>query len=309
MKETLEYYYNLDIDNLEELDGKYHIKQENQDFFFVFYNRGLEELDDIIGVCNEMFLKGINVHEIIRNRNNTFLTKVNEYNYILFKVNNLSEEYDIFDMVNISNKLVLNNNKSSLYRNNWGSLWSDKIDFFEYQVRELGIEKSVVKSSFSYYVGLAENAISYVNNAILKYGGVSSGRIVLSHRRVFYPNYKLNYMNPLSFVFDLEVRDVAEYLKSMFFKQDVEYCLDELKSYLSIRKLNVYEYHMFYARLLYPSYYFDIYDSVMNKNVSEEELVKIVKRSNDYEYYLKKTYLEMSKYVRLDKIDWLIEGH
>ena len=47
----------------------------------------------------------------------------------------------------------------------------------------------------------------------------------------------------------------------------------------------------------------------MNKNVSEEELVKIVKRSNDYEYFLKKTYLEMSKYVRLDKIDWLIEGH
>ena len=309
MKETLEYYYNLDIDNLEELDGKYHFKIENQDFFFVFYNRGLEELEDIIEVCNEMFLKGINVHGVIRNRNNSFLTKVNEYNYILFRVNNLSEEYDIFDMVNISNKLILNNNKSSLYRNNWGSLWSDKIDFFEYQVRELGIEKSVVKSSFSYYVGLAENAISYVNNVILKYGGVSSGRIVLSHRRVFYPNYKLNYMNPLSFVFDLEVRDVAEYLKSMFFKQDVEYCLDELKSYLSIRKLNVYEYHMFYARLLYPSYYFDIYDSVMNKNVSEEELVKIVKRSNDYEYFLKKTYLEMSKYVRLDKIDWLIEGH
>ena len=309
MKETLEYYYNLDIDNLEELDGKYHFKIENQDFFFVFYNRGLEELEDIIGVCNEMFLKGINVHEVIRNRDNSFLTKVNEYNYILFKVNNLSEEYDIFDMVNISNKLVLNNNKSSLYRNNWGSLWSDKIDFFEYQVRELCVEKNVVKSSFSYYVGLSENAISYVNNAILKYGGVSSGRIVLSHRRVFYPNYKLNYMNPLSFVFDLEVRDVAEYLKSMFFKKDIEYCLDELKSYLSIRKLNIYEYHMFYARLLYPSYYFDVYDSVMNKNVNEEELVKIVKRSNDYEKFLKKTYLEISKYVRLDKIDWIIEGH
>ena len=308
MKETLEYYYNLDIDNLEELDGKYHFKIENQDFFFVFYNRGLEELEDIIGVCNEMFLKGINVHEVIRNRDNSFLTKVNEYNYILFKVNNLSEEYDIFDMVNISNKLVLNN-KSSLYRNNWSSLWSDKIDFFEYQVRELGVEKNVVKSSFSYYVGLSENAISYVNNAILKYGGVSSGRIVLSHRRVFYPNYKLNYMNPLSFVFDLEVRDVAEYLKSMFFKKDIEYCLDELKSYLSIRKLNIYEYHMFYARLLYPSYYFDVYDSVMNKNVNEEELVKIVKRSNDYEKFLKITYLEISKYVRLDKIDWIIEGH
>ena len=108
---------------------------------------------------------------------------------------------------------------------------------------------------------------------------------------------------------DTKVRDVAEYLKAMFFKKDMEYCLDELRSYLSIRKLNIYEYHMFYARLLYPSYYFDVYDSVMNKNVNEEELVKIVKRSNDYEEFLKKTYLEISKYVRLDKIDWIIEGH
>ena len=154
MKETLEYYYGLDIENIEELDGKYHIKQENQDYFFVFYNRGIEELEDIINVSNEMIKKGINVHKILINRNNSFLTKVGEYNYILFAVSNLSEEYDIFDMVKISEKLVLNNNKSNLYRNNWGTLWSEKIDYFEYQVRELSIEKDVVKNSFSYYVGM-----------------------------------------------------------------------------------------------------------------------------------------------------------
>ena len=116
-------------------------------------------------------------------------------------------------------------------------------------------------------------------------------------------------MNPLSFIFDLEVRDVAEYLKAMFFKKDMDYCLDELRSYLKIRRLNIYEYHMLYARMLYPTYYFDLYEAVMNKNVSEEELVKIVKRSNEFEEFLKKTYLEISKYVRLDKIDWIIEGH
>ena len=66
---------------------------------------------------------------------------------------------------------------------------------------------------------------------------------------------------------------------------------------------------MFYARMLYPTYYFDLYEAVMNKNVSEEELVKIVKRSNEFEEFLKKTYLEISKYVKLDKIDWIIEGH
>ena len=43
----------------------------------------------------------------------------------------MMEEYDIFDIVNISNKLALNNNKSNLYRNNWGTLWSEKVDYFE----------------------------------------------------------------------------------------------------------------------------------------------------------------------------------
>lgn len=308
MKETLEYYYGLDIESIEELDGKYHFKIENQDYFFVFYNRGIEELEDIINVSNEMVKKGINVHKILINRNNSFLTKVGEYNYILFAVSNLNEEYDIFDMVKISEKLVFNNNKSNLYRNNWGTLWSEKIDYFEYQVRELSIEKDVVKNSFSYYVGMAENAISYVNNTNMKYGG-DAYRIVLSHRRVFYPNYKLNYLNPLSFVFDLEVRDIAEYLKAMFFKKDISFCLDELSSYLKIRHLSLYEYQMLYARLLYPTYYFDVYESVMNKNGDEEELVNIIKKCDSYEEFLKKAYLEISKYAKIDKIEWIINQH
>lgn len=308
MKETLEYYYGLDIESIEELDGKYHFKIENQDYFFVFYNRGIEELEDIINVSNEMVKKGINVHKILINRNNSFLTKVGEYNYILFAVSNLNEEYDIFDMVKISEKLVLNNNKSNLYRNNWGTLWSEKIDYFEYQVRELSIEKEVVKSSFSYYVGLAENAISYVNNTNMKYGG-DAYRIVLSHRRVFYPNYKLNYLNLLSFVFDLEVRDIAEYLKAMFFKKDVGFCLDELSSYLKIRHLSLYEYQMLYARLLYPTYYFDVYEGVMNKNGDEEQLVNIIKKCDSYEEFLKKAYLEISKYAKIDKVEWIINQH
>ena len=308
MKETLKYYYGLDIESIEELDGKYHFKIENQDYFFVFYNRGIEELEDIINVSNEMVKKGINVHKILINRNNSFLTKVGEYNYILFAVSNLNEEYDIFDMVKISEKLVLNNNKSNLYRNNWGTLWSEKIDYFEYQVRELSIEKDVVKNSFSYYVGMAENAISYVNNTNMKYGG-DAYRIVLSHRRVFYPNYKLNYLNPLSFVFDLEVRDIAEYLKAMFFKKDISFCLDELSSYLKIRHLSLYEYQMLYARLLYPTYYFDVYESVMNKNGDEEELVNIIKKCDSYEEFLKKAYLEISKYAKIDKVEWIINQH
>lgn len=305
MKDTISFYYNIDIDTLEEKDGKYHFKYQNRDFFFVFFNRNLEELEDLLDCISEMQKKGIDIHGILINKDNSILTKINEYNYILFSVNNCSETYDIFDIIDMNNKLTLNNYNSKLYRNNWENLWMQKVDYFEYQIRELGLDKQVIKNSFSYYIGLAENAISYVHNVKLKYP--SQGTIVLSHRRIFYPNYKLNYLNPLSFIFDLEVRDIAEYLKAMFFSEDDESeVLEELKSFLKIKRLTIYEYNMFYARLLYPSYYFDIYEEVMNKERSEEDLLKIISKNKNFEEFLKKAYLEITKYAILEKVEWII---
>ena len=305
MKDTISFYYNIDIDTLEEKDGKYHFKYQNRDFFFVFFNRNLEELEDLLACISEIQKKGIDVHGILINKDNSILTKINEYNYILFSVNNCSETYDIFDIIDMNNKLTLNNYNSKLYRNNWENLWMQKVDYFEYQIRELGLDKQVIKNSFSYYIGLAENAISYVHNVKLKYP--SQGTIVLSHRRIFYPNYKLNYLNPLSFIFDLEVRDIAEYLKAMFFSDDDESeVLEELKSFLKIKRLTIYEYNMLYARLLYPSYYFDIYEEVMNKERSEEDLLKIISKNENFEEFLKKAYLEITKYAILEKVEWII---
>ncbi len=307
MKETIKYYYNIDIDDLKEQDGKYFFKYQNQDFFFVYFNRNIEELNDILICVNNMKEKGIDVHNIIINRNGQYLTKINNFDYILMSVNNYNEEYDIFDMINIANKLTLNYNTSKLYRNNWSNLWTQKMDYFEYQIRELGINKTVIKDSFSYYLGLAENAISYVNNTNLKYNALNNAKITLAHRRIFYPNYKLNFLNPLAFIFDLEVRDIAEYLKAMFFSEDnTEEVIEELGYYLQIKKLTIYEYHMLYARILYPSYYFDLYENIMNNDESEEKLVNIIKKNKEYELFLKNAYLEISKYAPIEKINWLI---
>ena len=63
---------------------------------------------------------------------------------------------------------------------------------------------------------------------------------------------------------------------------------------------------MLYARLLYPSYYFDIYEEVMNKERDEEDLVRVIKKADLYEDFLKKAYLEITKYALIERIDWLI---
>ena len=65
---------------------------------------------------------------------------------------------------------------------------------------------------------------------------------------------------------------------------------------------------MLYARLLYPSYYFDIYEDIMNNNGDEEKLIPIINKVNDYQEFLKNAYFEISKYTNLEKIDWIIKN-
>ena len=306
MKEIINYYYNFDIIQIEEYNTYVTFKHLGEDFYFVFFNRTEEELKDLVTLTNELKLKGIRCHDIIINRLGNVLTKVGDNYYILLKLNALkSEEINFITLCEYIDKLKLNSTNSKLYRNNWGDLWSKKIDYFEYQIKELGKDKPIILDSFSYYVGLAENAISYVNKINKVIGISENDKIVLSHRRVFYPNTNLNYLNPLSFIFDLEVRDIAGYLKIEFFNG--EDSLLDLITYLKIKKLTKYSYHMLYARLLYPSYYFDIYEDIMNNGADEEKLLPIINKVKDYEIFLKEAYYEISKYTNLERIDWLLK--
>lgn len=306
MKEIINYYYNFDCLEVKENKNYTTFRYLEDNYYFVFFNRENDELKDIINIIEELKTKGFKIHSIIINRFNSYVTKVGENNYLLLKINGNKDE--IINFINICYNLdlfKLNQVNSKLYRNNWGELWSKKIDYFEYQIKELGKDKPVVIDSFSYYIGLAENAISYVNKVNKVIGLSEFDSITLSHRRIFYPNTFLNYYNPLSFIFDLEVRDIAEYLKIGFFNN--EDSLLDLKTYLKMKTLTSYSYHMLYARLVYPSYYFDIYESVMNNNTKEDELLKIITKVDEYELFLKNAYDEISNYTNLERIDWIIK--
>jgi len=74
-----------------------------------------------------------------------------------------------------------------------------------------------------------------------------------------------------------------------------------------MKRLTPYSYHMLFARLLYPSYYFDLYEEIMNNNLDDDVLLKIISRVNDYENFLILSHEEINKYTKLEKIDWLIK--
>ncbi len=306
MKEIINYYYNIDLIEISENTNYVSFIYKNEEYYFVFFNRTEEELKDILNIQYELKYKGFRVPDILINREGKILTKVAENYYIMLKLNVKKDEIiNFISLCENLERLKLNKANSKLYRNNWGLLWSKKVDYFEYQINELGKDKTIVLNSLSYYIGLAENAIEYVNK-INKVIGISNfDNITLSHRRIFYPNTNLNYLNPLSFIFDLEVRDVAEYLKVEFFNNEDSFL--DLVTYLKIKKLSSYSYHMLYARLLYPTYYFDAYEDIINNNGDENKLISIVNKINEYELFLKKAYFEISKYTNLERIDWIIK--
>ena len=306
MRESINYYYNFNIEDVENWGDTYRFYYLDQLFYFVPFKRAEAELEDIINVSKELKQKNIEVHDIVMNIFGKVITNIQNTNYVLLRtIGDISKKFEISDIIKMNNMLILNENKSKLYRNSWASLWSAKLDYFEYQVSELGKDKPLVLDSFSYYLGLGENAISYLNEVTSKYTPSKDDRICLSHKRIDVPNYKLNYLNPFSFIMDYEVRDLASYIKSAFFKG--EDALSYLKELLRIKRFTIYSYGLFYARLVYPTYYFDIYEDIMSGKKDEDDLISVIDKVDDYEIFLKDAYYEISKYAPIDRIEWLLQ--
>lgn len=300
----LKFYYNIEVNELLETESliKFSI---NRDLFVLSpFFRSATELEDIYQVCIELKKRNIPVHTFILNKDNKLITNIYNKNYVLLKLEESKDkEFNIIDILKFQNALRLTTYKNNLYRNNWSELWSKKIDYFEYQIHELGKEKKVILNSFTYYIGLAENAISYVNSTQKKYSVPENG-VTLSHKRMKFPNLVENFLNPLTFIFDLKVRDVAEYIKAAFFQNEEDAWI-EVTTFLKLEKLTIYEYQMFYARLLYPSYYFDCYEKIMNQETEEEKLMLFIKKATNFEMFLKKVYNFIMNFTAIEKIDWL----
>ena len=235
----------------------------------------------------------------------SYLTKVNNKNYVLIEMTDEKKEYDLFDIINFQKEYLVTTKVESLYQNNWENLWSSKVDYLEYQMSELGKNAPTLLNSFSYYVGLAENAISYINSLNRRFPKEHS-MLVLAHKRVVYPNLRLNFDNPLNLLFDVCERDIGEYLKNLFFYNAKDALID-LKAYIDVRKPSAYQMGLLFARLLYPSYYFDVHEKVLEDNLDADEVLFYTDKVNEYEQFLKDSYSLMNQYVPLEKIDWLIK--
>lgn len=301
MKNNIMYYYNLRIDNITQNNNNYYFTINNDNYCFTIYTRDIKESNEIYKLNKYMLSSNILVHEIIPNKDNYVVTIINNIPYILYKIYiNKNKKLTINELTYLSNYTYQVD--KILTRNNWNILWSNKIDYFEYQINQMGKKYPILVDTFAYFTGLAENAISYVKYTTLETQIETSDNPVISHRKI--NNTIQSLYNPLNIILDHKSRDIAEYIKLSFLNKNTN-IYQELDSYFSNNYYSEYGLRLLYARIIYPSFYFDMYEQIIQGLRKESDLLNIVTLLDDYELYLKEMYYYLKKYHNIPEIDWI----
>ena len=147
---------------------------------------------------------------------------------------------------------------------------------------------------------MSENAISYYNNIEID----NNMMYYISHK-VLRPTDKVDSLyNPLNIIYDYRVRDVAEYIKNSFWT-DNHNIYNELNNYLYKNNLSLNEVKLLISRVLFPSFYFDLYEDIFNYNKDEKILNNIISRIDEYEEYLNSVIIYFKRFYPIDEIEWL----
>ena len=295
MNNFVDYFYDIKTDM---------IVNNDRDFYSFIYN-GYEyrlyivdkniNINTLFDIDRQLVGKTL-VGKIIVNKNGNIISTYGNIQYVLIKVYASSNSMiSLNEIVFLTNRLYTN-----IINTDWGELWSKKIDYLENLIGQFGRKYPILVNSFNYFVGMTENAISYYNT-------IDTNKIrfyYISHRILRADYERDDLYNPINIIFDYKTRDIAEYFKNAFFLNR-ENIISELDNYINNNILSVVDIKLLIARLLYPSFYFELYDDILIYNKDERIINNITKRIDDYEKFLAKIIGHLSNRYNIDEVNWL----
>lgn len=297
MKNIIEFYYNIKLDNIQSKDNTYTFTINNQNYILKPYYKD----ENTANCCYRLntMLNSLPLNNIIPNKYNNPITLIENTPYILIHNKNKSSislrTISYISNTNLPNIAYI----KDLERNNWEQLWSNKIDYYELQVNENSKKYPLIRESFDYFIGMGENAISYLVNTKLELSPTIYDNKVPAHNTIYNSLY-----DPTNIILDHKSRDLAEYIKYSFWNNNTN-IFNELNEYFNYNYYSEYGIRVLFSRILYPSFYFDLYDQIIIGKKEESNLNKIINRINDYELYLYNIYLYLNKFYHLPEISWI----
>ncbi len=299
MQNALFYYYHLYPESIWKKKGRFFFSKDNINYQLIPIHRSEQEIKQIVEL--NMLLPFDQFPKIIKNQMGQYLSQIENHFYLLtaFFTQNRNQQWNQFQ-----NPLYLPlpiPNFPLLNHSNWYDLWIKKIDYFEYQKAYIKNKYPLLYNSLDYYIGLAENAISYIKEVENREGGRQN--IGIAHRRLTKQQTLEEINDPLNIILDYQERDMAEYLKNLFWDNQItEVKLEELLEQIILSKGNL---PRLLARLLFPSYYFDCYEKIINDIEEEKSILKYTQKTEDYEAFLKEIWHKAMQKQTLPIPDWL----
>lgn len=252
------------------------------DGYYYYYTKcyidenSLKELNKLI-----LNLKHSNIklHDFIYNNKKELITE----DYILLRINNMISNITLYDLNKFSK---INMNK---YLDNYLSMdqvWEQKIDYLEFQLKEISNNK-LINNSFDYFSGIAEIIIKYLKINYDK----NKINIVLSHQTLTSLS-NIDYYNPLNISYDHYLKDLTSYIT---YNNNYDLLLD------LIDKLNPNELPYLFSRLVFPFNYFEEVEQILLNSKNEQQLLDIINNIPKYENNI----LKIEKIFNIYLFDWI----
>ena len=302
MNNVISYYYGISVLDIYDLGSMYYFNYDNKNYYLMPFNRDYNDIKGIIDLCLELKKRNVLTNEIMINKFNMYLTPINKNYYVLLKENSSDNPVTMNDIFYIQNNTIGIVGSKNLYRTDYIKLWESKIDYYEDKVREIHGKYINIDKSIDYYIGLSENAVVYLINNEIKISNV-----VLSHRRINISKGGVDLYNPINYVIDNRTRDFSEYIKDIFFNDNLSF--EMFINYLEYMRFDRDEYILFIGRMLFPSYYFDLVDRIIDNNENDNILEGIINKQDEYINFIRDifNYLIKVKRINIPYIEWIIK--
>lgn len=284
MQDFLKMYYHIDC--YLETTGYFYVGQQ------LYYLSRIQDPQEFFNRYHYyrylMHQCGIRGYEIVKNIYQELLTQ--DYVLLLYQKDNFSREQYIHQTMVIYPfpKLKVQQIKEQ---------WICKIDQAREKVKDYAYSfkhDQDILSLIYYYCGLAENSINILNY-LLQVDNQASLPVSLSlSQPVFEYVYEL--LNPCSYIFSTRMRHLSCLMKSQLLTYD------QLQNLLETHYFDVYEIIYFYARMLYPSYFFEC---LFQENLDEKIINFFYQQLKQERYMSCQIYHILSFYVTLPKISWI----
>lgn len=269
MNNAILFFYNINIQEIKRINNNYYFTYQQNNYVIYKYNRDISEINEIYELNIELLSKGLIGYEIIPNKTNELIFLYENNYYVLMKIPNIKNKKITYEDI-LSFNFIQNQNKyKTIDKSNWNQNWSKKIDYIIYQFSQIKNKHKEIDSSIDYFIGIWENAISYYNDTIS-----NKNKKYVTHIRIENDMDLLEYLNPINFVIDYKERDIGEYLKTYVINNNyTENMIDTILKYTNQEGIV-----LLISRLLFPSYYFDLYENIIKGKTKEEEINVIVKK-------------------------------